>query len=117
MVDLFNEDEDKEEVVNLDSFPLTDEVLKTTQTKCLVCGVGDVVKHRDKTSFILIYGREGIRKAKHEEYGCNFRNQDVSCRAGYFHGFMSHQGLRIYEDDALKNKVLVVSTQSAFDVD
>ena len=33
------------------------------------------------------------------------------------HGYTTHQGMRIYDDEVLKNKVLVVSSQSAFDID
>ena len=110
------DDVDIEGLVKLEDIPAEKEILKTSVTKCDICGVGDVVKHGNGTD-ILIYGRHGIRKSKHEEYRCNFRNQNASCRAGYYHGYRTHQGLRIYEDDALKEKVLIVSTQSAFDIE
>ena len=39
----------------------------------------------------------------------------VVCRASL--GYKNYKGVRIYEDDALKNDILVVSAQSAFHVD
>ena len=57
---------------------------------------------------LLIFGRDGITKEKQEEYRCNFRSRDAICRAGYYHGYTTYQGMKIY-DDVLKNKVLVVS--------
>ena len=32
-------------------------------------------------------------------------------------GYTSHKGMRIYDDEVLKNKVLVISSQSAFEID
>ena len=52
---------------------------------------------------------------------CNFRagsgNQKVDCRAGHSHGFNPYKGMRIYDDDALKNDILVVSNQTGFATD
>ena len=54
---------------------------------------------------------------------CNFRagtgERKVVCRAGHghSHGFKNYKGMRIYEDDALKNDVLVVSNQTAFSIE
>ena len=92
-------------------------ILKTNKRKCEICGVGDVVKVRNTNSDILVFGKQGTSKLKHEESRFNFRNKEVTCRAGYFHGYTSYQGMRIYDDEVLKNKVLVVSSQSAFEVD
>ena len=116
MEEICPDDVDLEGLVKLEDIPESDEILRTTVSKCNICGVGSIVKNSNGSD-ILIYGRNGIRKSKHEEYTCNFRNQNVSCRAGYYHGYRTYEGLRIYEDDALKQKVLVVSTQSAIDID
>ena len=115
MVNIFPEDDDSDESVSFEKYPDTNEVLKTSKTKCEICGVGDIVKHRSK--LILVYGRNGIKKVKHEEFRCNFRNQDVSCRAGYWYGYTTYQGLRIYDDDALKKDILIVTNQSAFEIE
>ena len=117
VVDIFPDDHDKEETINLEAIAYSEEVLKTNKKKCVVCGVGDVVEVPNQKSDILIFGKQGIKKVKHEESRCNFRNKDVPCRAGYYYGYTTFQGMRIYDDEALKNKVLVVSTQSAFEVD
>ena len=66
---------------------------------------------------LLVFEKNGIRKAKHTESRCNFRNQDISCRAGFYFGYTTYQGMRIFDDDVLKNNSLVVSNQSAFDID
>jgi hypothetical protein len=41
----------------------------------------------------------------------------VSCRAGHSLGFVTYKGVRIYEGDALKQDLLVVSNQTAFSID
>ena len=117
VVDIFQDDEDKENIINLEAICYSDEVLKTDKKKCVVCGVGDVMKVPNKNYDMLVFGRQGLRKVKQEEYRCNFRNKDVPCRAGYYHGYTTHQGMRIYDDEVLKNKVLVISSQSAFEID
>ena len=71
--------------------------------------------HMQKKHELLIYGKAGIRKAFHNEFRSNFRNADKTCRAGYYHGYKTYQGMKIVENDALNKKVLVVSTHSAFD--
>ena len=75
------------------------------------------MKVENKNMDILVFGRQGIRKVKHEEYRCNFRNKEAQCRVGYYSGYLTHQGMRIYDDEVLKNRVLVVSSQSAFEID
>ena len=44
-------------------------------------------------------------------------NQKVDCRAGHSHGFYKYKGKSIYEDDSLKNDILVVSNQTGFAMD
>ena len=114
VVDIFQDDEDKENIIILEAICYSDEVLKTDKKKCVV---GDVMKVPNKNYDMLVFGRQGLRKVKQEEYRCNFRNKDVPCRAGYYHGYTTHQGMRIYDDEVLKNKVLVISSQSAFEID
>ena len=43
--------------------------------------------------------------------------ENSECRAGHYNGYVTHKGLRIYEDDVLRRQVLVVSNQTAFDID
>ena len=95
------------------------EVLRTKLTKCSICRSGDIVVRKwseDKEGF-TIYGRNGMRKGLHLESRCNFENANFKCNAGYFNGYMTFQGLKIWNDDALKEKVLVTSSQTGFDVD
>ena len=111
------EDELDEENYGIDQICYSGEILKTEKKKCVVCGVGDIVKVSNKNMDLLVFGKAGVRKVKQEEYRCNFRSRDATCRAGYYHGYTTYQGMRIFDDDVLKNKVLVVTTQSAFDVE
>ena len=117
VVDIFQDEDDKEDVMSLEAMSYSEEVLKTNRKKCIICGVGDVVKVANKNLDILVFGRQGIRKVKQEEYRCNFRNKEAPCRAGYYCGYLTHDGMRIYDDEVLKNRVLVVSSQSAFEID
>ena len=53
-----------------------DLVLKTSVEKCLVCGVGAVVRHNRgmQREAMLVYGRDGSYSVMHEEYICNNQN-------------------------------------------
>ena len=51
------------------------------------------------------------------ESRCNFRNKDVPCRAGYYFGYTTCQGMRICDDEALKNNYLIGYSHSAFELD
>ena len=66
-----------------------DIVLKSNVSKCVVCGVGDVVKHKRgvEREAILVYGRNGTYSASHEEYICNIQNKYKPCRVSYYHGY------------------------------
>ena len=48
---------------------------------------------------------------------CNLRagtgERKVECRAGHSHGFKNYKGMRIYEDDALKNEDLIATIRIA----
>ena len=110
-------DEEVDDDVGIDQICYLGEVLKTEKRKCVVCGVGDIVKVANKNMDLLVFGKAGVRKVKQEEYRCNFRSRDAICRAGYYHGYTTYQGMRIFDDDVLKNKVLVITPQSAFDVE
>ena len=100
------DDDDTEEVINLDIFPESTEILKTS---CVKCGsVGDIVKvHMQKKHELLIYGKAGIRKDFHNKFRSNFRNADKTCQAGYYHGYKTYQGMKIVENDALNKKYLL----------
>ena len=93
--------------------------LKTSVKKCLICKSGFVVQRKrdvEKEGFV-IYGRNGTRNAYHVESRCNFRNSNFECGSGYFYGYMTYKGTKIMDDNALKNDVLVTSSQTGFDID
>jgi hypothetical protein len=85
-----------------------------------VCRIGDFKEvkraNRDKSD-MMIYWRNGIKVAEHQEHRCNNMNKLNPCRVGAFHGYISHNGHRIYMPDCLKNEILVVSNQAAFEID
>ena len=68
---------------------------------------------------MIVYGRDGPRVVAHQYMRCNYRvgtgERKVECRAGHSFGFATYKGMRIYEDDCLRNKTLVVTNQIAFD--
>ena len=70
VIDIFQDEEDEDHVTNLEAVSFSEEVLKTTKKKCVVCGVGDVVKVPSKNFDILVFGRDGIRKVHQEECRC-----------------------------------------------
>ena len=53
--------------------------------------------------------------ANHNEYVCNNRNS--KCKTSYFYSYYKTKGKKIYYNDSLQKKRLVVSGQTAFDVD
>ena len=84
---------------------------------CPICKVEEIVPElRDKEP-ITIYGRNGPRTGFHLVNRCNNRNESNPCRAGFFAGYISYLGHTIYEDDALKRDVLVISDQTGFDTE
>ena len=95
------------------------EILKTLLTVCVFCKSGTIVPTKrslEKEEF-TIYGRNGVRKGVHVESRCNFENINFKCNAGYFHGYMTFQGKKIWNDDALSQKVLVTSSQTGFGIE
>ena len=50
-------------------------------------------------------------------YRCNNRNKHSPCRAGFYPGYITTAGHIVYEHDVLQREVLVISEQTAFDVD
>ena len=99
---------------------VTKEILKTTKQKCSICKVGDL-RPEGKPTQMVVYGRNGVTIHPHQYTRCNFRvgtgDRKIACRASHSLGFKTYQGMRIFEDDALKNEILVVSNQSAFYLD
>ena len=91
------------------------EKLETRITKCTICNCGDVVEKRKST--MLIYGRNGPRLVEQVESRCNSRHKSFSCGAGYYHGYCTYDGKKYINGDALKEKVLVVTDQTDFDID
>ena len=92
-------------------------ILQTKRTKCTVCGVGELkpIPLKEQQQNVIIYTRNGTRRVKHCVMRCN--NKNPVCRA--YHGFGHYQtkGHKIFEDDALRNKVLMTSTQTGFEID
>jgi hypothetical protein len=66
---------------------------------------------------MLIYTQNGVQKAQHVDYGCNYRNKYKECRTYYGHDFYQTKGNIVYENDALKHKILVTSSQTAFEIE
>ena len=95
-----------------------DIVLKTNLTRCLVCGVGEIVEHKRGVNreAVLVYGRNGTYSATHQEYICNNQNKFKPCRVSYFHGYYKVRGKTIYQNYVLKNDILIASTQTAFEL-
>ena len=93
-------------------------VLKTNLERCLVCGVGDIVRHnrgRNKEP-ILIYSRNGTFVASHHKYICNNQNNFKPCRVSYFYGYYKVKGKTVYQNDVLRNEFLVSTPHTAFDI-
>ena len=96
----------------------TDKILKTTKSKCDVCGIVNLVKVLRPTECkVLIYSRQGTYSAVQLEYRCNHRNKEKSCRAGFYHGYKTYNGDKIYEDGCLKNDILMISSNTGFAID
>jgi hypothetical protein len=106
---------DSDLYVNVESEDI--EILKTDRTVCHVCGVGKLLKNANRNKGIVILGRNGIRRAIHLDYRCQNRNKYKPCRAGHYYGYSTVNGLIVYDDDALKKKTLICSTQTAVDID
>lgn len=95
-----------------------DVIFKTSVKKCLVCCVGDVVKHNRgrQREAVLVYGRNGTYTASHEEYICNNQNIYKPCRVSYYHGYYKLKGKTVYHNDVLRNDFLISSPQTAFEL-
>ena len=88
--------------------------LKCSVVKCVVCGVGNVFEKRSyEKEPLTIYGRNGPREVRHLVSRCT----NHTCRIGHFHGYISYNGMTIYNNDALKNDVLVTSSCTGFDIE
>ena len=90
-------------------------ILESIYDKCVMCGDGELVidtTRMENKEEIVIYSRNGTYMAQHIEKRCNKRN----CRASYFHGYYKHNGKKIFQKDALKNKILITSNQTGFEV-
>ena len=98
----------------------TGDLLTCRYSKCTVCGVGDL-RPDGKPTPMIVYGRNGPKVHPYQYVRCNFRagqrNHQVSCRAGHGVGFKMVKGMRVYDDDALKSQILVVSNQTSFHID
>ena len=111
---------DTDENIEFGEHQIKDEALRSTKRMCSVCKFGEL-RPSGKPTPLIVYTRDGVRIMKHQYMRCNFRagsgNQKVDCRAGHSHGFNTYKGMRIYDDDVLKNDILVVSNQTGFAMD
>ena len=89
--------------------------LKTKRTKCAVCAVGDLRPDLRSEQSMIVYTRNGPRRVKHVPMRCNNRNPE--CRAYHGYGFYQTKSNKIFENDALRNKVLITSAQTGFEID
>ena len=89
--------------------------LKTKRTKCAVCAVGDLRPLPSPKQSMIVYTRNGPRRVNHVPLRCNLRNP--VCRAYHGYGFYQTKGNKIFEDDALRNQVLITSAQTGFEID
>ena len=84
-----------------------------------VCGVRTVtaVSRSAQKGEMIIYTRNEIVivKAKSSEYRCNSRATNCRALHGYFM-VISKRKEKSFEADALKNKILVISSQTAFEI-
>ena len=109
---------DTDFTIELESNPKeTDLILKTKLIKCPVCTIGDLVPVKREKEAILVYGTKGTKLARHREHRCNNKNKFNPCRVGAFHGYITHDGNKIYDPSCLKDDILVVSNQTAFERD
>ena len=89
---------------------------KTSRTVCGVCGKGNVTavaRNTEQQDLMLVYTRHGTMKAKHVESRCVKKN----CRALHGCGFFKEDGHRVYEEDALKEDILVISSCTAMQIE
>ena len=95
-----------------------EKIFKTSVSTCVVCGVGNVVKHTRSQAreAVMIYSRQGTYTATHEEFICNNQNTFKPCRASYYHGYYKVKGKTVYMNDALKNDVLFSSSKTGFEI-
>ena len=93
-------------------------IYESTKSRCSICQVGKLVRvERGNSKKVLVYGRNGTFLAQHNELRCNFQTNGKSCPAGHFHGYTTYRGDRIYDDDALKNEVLMITGQTGFTIE
>ena len=89
---------------------------KTSRTVCGVCGKGNVTavaRNTEQQDLMLVYTQHGTMKAKHVESRCVKKN----CRALHGCGFFKEDGHRVYEEDALKEDILVISSCTAMQIE
>ena len=92
-------------------------VFESKRTKCAMCKVGDLRKEGNPT-VVILYTRSGVVLSRSQFKRCNFRNgPGAGCRAGHGHGYYTSRGVKIYEDDTLKNESLMVSKMTGFDIE
>ena len=51
------------------------EVLRTNLSRCVICKIGEIVPkvQSKEKDHLFVYGRNGLRKVKHEDSHCNFQ--------------------------------------------
>ena len=90
------------------------EEIKTKHDSCPHCGGKIVLFERSlEKGFITLYTESGPKKVKHLEYRCT----EHHCKSGLFHGYsIKKGGSKIYDNDCLQQKYLVVSRKTAFSI-
>ena len=114
-------DEDNTELQDWekDDFSNQSVILKTSLEKCPECNIGKIVPHKrnNKSLNMIVYSRKGTYGAEHLEHICNNQNTFNPCRASFFYSYYKVKGKKIYYDHALKQDILVTSTQTAFEIE
>ena len=97
---------------------MIDDILETGRKDqvCPVCNIGIIVFEAREKELLTIYGRDGMRRVHHCVYRCNNRNRE-GCRAGFFHGYITYHGHRIYDNTAIEEEVLISTEQTGFEVE
>ena len=84
--------------------------LESLSKTCLYCGASIDVTGR--SSSVVLYTRSGPIDVSQTEKRC--KNRD--CRVGYWYGYHMHNGLLVYDHDALANEYLMISRNTAFEI-
>ena len=94
-------------------------IFESKLTKCVVCGIGDIVldtSHDSVKDPLIIYGRNGTSTGIHRAKKCNNKYPKKPCRVNYYFGYYKYKNKKIFEQDCLRQNILITSNQTAFEV-